>query len=111
MTVHAGRAIGPHPGGRYREQGPASGEELREAHLRPAYDEARRRGVKLEVRLEGAEYGWPVGFLEEAFGGLARAVGGKQACETVRILSDDCPEAAAEATELMKDAGRPAGSP
>jgi hypothetical protein len=54
------------PGGRYRSDGPYSGEEFRERFLLPAIN---TEGV--EVILDGAA-GYPSSFLEEAFGGLRR---------------------------------------
>ncbi len=55
------------PGGRYRTDGPASGEEFREEFLVPAMG----RDAVLVVELDGAR-GYPSSFLEEAFGGLVR---------------------------------------
>ena len=61
------------PGPRYRTQGDGSGEEFREDHLIPAFDRAMNKKETLEVDMDGAKYGYPTSFLEEAFGGLARA--------------------------------------
>jgi hypothetical protein len=56
------------PGGRYRTDGPFSGQEFREDLLVPAMDTADH----VVVDLEGV-MGLPPSFLEEAFGGLVRA--------------------------------------
>lgn len=63
------------PGPRYRRQGPHSGEEFRERLLEPKFDEAQAVGETLTIELDGAEFGYPTSFLEEAFGGLARIKG------------------------------------
>jgi len=59
------------PGGRRIRTGPASGEEFREKLLAPKLRIAVEKGVPLVVVLDGVA-GYPVSFLEEAFGGLIR---------------------------------------
>lgn len=56
------------PGGRYRTDGPFSGQEFRENHL----VRALLADEDVVVDLEGV-MGLPPSFLEEAFGGLVRA--------------------------------------
>lgn len=58
------------PAGRYRNDGPRSGEAFRRDHLAPALRDAD----KVVVRLDGVE-GYGSSFLEEAFGGLVRVEG------------------------------------
>lgn len=58
------------PAGRYRTDGPFSGEEFRESILQPAI----RKHDEVEVDLRGA-LGYGSSFLEEAFGGLVRKCG------------------------------------
>ena len=55
------------PAGRYRSDGPFSGERFRDDVLIPAL----RRDQTVEVWLDGVE-GFGSSFLEEAFGGLVR---------------------------------------
>ena len=62
------------PGGRYPEEGPKSGQEFREEWLLPRFLAARAAGATLTVSLDGVE-GYATSFLEEAFGGLVRALG------------------------------------
>ncbi|MEM9763572.1 MAG: STAS-like domain-containing protein, partial [Pseudomonadota bacterium] len=57
-----------YPGGRYSSEGPGSGEEFCKTYLVPALG----RWKRVHVVLAGA-YGYPISFLEEAFGGLVRA--------------------------------------
>ena len=90
------------PGPRYRRQGNGSGEELREEHLGPLYERARREGRRLRVDLDGSQFGYPMGFIEEAFGGLAREHGAAEVIETVDIRCTDVPEAQAEATDCIE---------
>ena len=78
-----------HPGPRYRNQGPESGEGLREEWLAPALESARAAGNPLVVDLAGTEYGYPVAFLEEALGGLVRAAGPETVRAHLRIADDE----------------------
>ena len=55
------------PAGRYKTDGPNSGERFRNDFLLPAL----HAGKKVEVILDGSE-GYGSSFLEEAFGGLVR---------------------------------------
>jgi hypothetical protein len=61
----------PYPGGRFKADGPYSGEFFREEVLRPALTDAIERRQQLTVVLDGAP-GYGSSFLEEAFGGLIR---------------------------------------
>jgi len=56
------------PAGRYRTDGPFSGERFRDEMLLPAL----RENDSVEVNLDGV-VGFGSSFLEEAFGGLVRA--------------------------------------
>jgi hypothetical protein len=56
------------PAGRYRTDGPYSGERFREEFLAPALKE----NPVVTVQLDGAA-GYGSSFLDEAFGGLVRA--------------------------------------
>ena len=59
------------PGARYISDGPFSGEEFRDKLLEPRYLNCLSLGIKLIIDFDGA-YGYPITFLEEAFGGLVR---------------------------------------
>ena len=74
---------------------------MREDLLIPRFDEARRRYRTLLVDLRGVEFGYPIGFLEEAFGGLARAR--PAAVGHIHVVDDDN-ESAALAIQLMSEA-------
>lgn len=58
------------PAGRYRDDGPRSGQVFREEHLVPAL----KKGTEVVVYLDEVE-GYGSSFLEEAFGGLVRING------------------------------------
>ena len=75
MKLHTMSKMRSLPGPRYRRQGDGSGEEFREDYLIPAFDRAMEQNEVLEVDMDGAKYGYPTSFLEEAFGGLARERG------------------------------------
>ncbi len=59
------------PGGRFKSDGPFSGEWFREEILSPALGQAIEAGEPLAVELGGTS-GYGSSFLEEAFGGLIR---------------------------------------
>lgn len=73
-----------YPGGRFRKDGPHSGEELRE-RLVPLLKEVNQGGGRLVVILDGT-MGYGASFLEEAFGGLVR-VNGFTVAELTRSLA------------------------
>lgn len=66
MRIEIAQQFSRTPAGRYRKDGPFSGEQFRDDVLVPAL----RQGA-VEVVLAGAA-GYPSSFLEEAFGGLVR---------------------------------------
>jgi hypothetical protein len=82
------------PGGRLIENGPFSGEEFRERHLEPLFQDPEDRRP-IEVILDGVE-GLAASFLEEAFGGLARTVSAQRCMERLRIICQEDPATVAE---------------
>jgi hypothetical protein len=70
FVVEAGTTF-VYPGGRFKSDGPSSGEALRDDYLVPAY---KAGNAAVVVKLDGA-LGWPSSFLEEAFGGFVDKVG------------------------------------
>lgn len=62
----------PDLGGRYKKDGPYSGEVFRNLHLLPLVERALASGEEVTVDFDGVS-GTPTSFLEEAFGGLLRA--------------------------------------
>ena len=76
IEINIARDFMPLPGPRYRDQGPGSGQQFLEEHLRPAFLKAREAGEQIVFHLDGVKYGYPTSFLEEAFGGLSREFGG-----------------------------------
>lgn len=65
-TISIDTDFSPFPAGRYRNDGPNSGERFRDDLLAPAL-----RMEETQVLLDGA-VGFGSSFLEEAFGGLVR---------------------------------------
>lgn len=66
-VIHIARDFSRYPGGRYKKDGPRSGQEFREDYLIPAL----KKGAVVVVLDDVA--GLPSSFLEEAIGGLIRA--------------------------------------
>jgi hypothetical protein len=92
------------PGGRYRIQGPNSGEQFREEALIPRFDQAQRENTLLVVDLDGV-FGYGPSFLEEAFGGLVREKKSLKAVQSVlRIVSEKAPYDAADIERYMREA-------
>lgn len=65
--IHLAKAFSKFPAGRYKTDGPYSGQAFRENYLRGPL----REGKKVVVFLDGTA-GYGSSFLEEAFGGLVR---------------------------------------
>lgn len=91
------------PGARYRSEGDFSGEEFRESVLKPNYLLAIKNNEHLVINLDGG-YGYPVSFLEEAFGGLAREYGSKSVLQTLMFISNDEPPLIEEIKKYIKEA-------
>ena len=79
------------PGPRYIGQGKGSGEYFRNEFLLPAFEEAQEKSETLIIDMDGAKYGYPTSFLEEAFGGLARIKGINAVRETIKVVCSDEP--------------------
>lgn len=88
------------PYGRYRAQGPFSGEAFREQFL----VDAIRNGEELEVDFDGTS-GLSPSFLEEAFGGLVRrGIDPDRIFALLRIKSDEDPSYIIEVRSYVRDA-------
>jgi len=92
-------------GGRYRTDGPFSGEEFREGILYPAF-QSLKEGKKLLIDFDGT-YGYPTSFLEEAFGGLVRIIGSSiEVLDKLEFKSDEEPSLIKEVIGYIKNAKR-----
>lgn len=78
------------PGSRYRIEGIYSGEDFRDTILLPKYKEAIQSNERLVINLDGG-YGYATSFLEEAFGGMARALKSKDFLDKIDFISEDEP--------------------
>ncbi len=77
------------PGGRFRSDGPHSGEEFRDDVLVPILEEYGE-AARIAIKIDGV-YGFPTSFLEETFGGLARKFGTARVLQCIEILTVDNP--------------------
>jgi hypothetical protein len=91
------------PGPRKRSEGDHSGEEFLSDFLRPRFLAARNAMSKLCVNLDGA-VGYPTSFLEEAFGGLARAFGREAVEQTLEITCNDEPYLEEQIRKYIREA-------
>ena len=102
-TIWVAGAFSRYPGGRFRTDGPSSGEALREDVLAPAL----RAHESVTVVLDGAA-GYTHPFLEEAFGGLVMsgALDPDEAGEKLKItaLEPDLESAAESARAFIERA-------
>jgi hypothetical protein len=101
-TISIARDFSETPGGRYRKDGPDSGEEFREDVLIPNFKDISS-GDRLTIDLDGG-YGYPVSFLEEAFGGLARHYGSKIVLERLAFIANEEPSIVEQIKEYIQDA-------
>lgn len=90
------------PGGRHISEGEFSAEAFMASCLRPRFLQAQEEGKTLLVSLDGT-YGYSTGFLEEAFGGLAREFGGERVLATLQFISYEEPFLVEEILEYIKD--------
>lgn len=91
------------PGGRFIKEGPCSGEEFREALLIPMYDAAVKRGKKLTIDFDGG-YGYPPGFLEEAFGGMVREKRELGILNHIELISEEEPDVIERVMQYVSEA-------
>lgn len=66
-TISIAKDFSPYPAGRFRRDGPFSGEQFREDLLEPSV----RNESEITIDFDGAR-GYGSSFMEEAFGGLVR---------------------------------------
>ncbi len=103
VRIHIAKDFSDTPGGRYRTDGEASGQQFREEQLKPRFLQAQSEGTHLEIDLDGAE-GYATSFLEEAFGGLAREFGAQQVLRTLRLTCKDEPMLVKEIHSYIEEA-------
>jgi hypothetical protein len=72
MMLSIASSFSKFPAGRSKEDGPFNGARFRDEILIPALKSAAASGDKLVVELDGV-VGYSSSFLEEVFGGVARA--------------------------------------
>ena len=101
-AISVAREFSRHPGPRYRHHNDGSGEAFRDDHLIPAMKENGERGDRTRINLEGTAYGYPVGWLEEVFGGAVRALG-PEAVRQIQFVGAD-ERTRNEIDELIRDA-------
>lgn len=87
--INIARDFSRAPGGRFKTDGEASGEDFRERFLEPLFK--LQSGLdKICIVLDGS-YGYPTSFLEEAFGGLARKFGAARVLAMFDFVSKEEP--------------------
>ncbi len=90
-----------YPGGRFRDDGPGSGEQFREEHLLPALKEFE----KVIVNFDGVA-GYAASFLEEAFGGSVVKLGLDFVASKLEILVADDPNLKTAIFSFMETAAK-----
>lgn len=80
-----------YPGPRYIKQGDFSGEFLYIKHLKPLFEEAIKRNVKLVVNLDGTA-GYAASFIDEVFGNIVYDFGIELFNKHIKIISNEEPE-------------------
>ena len=102
LTVNVAKNYTRFPSGRFKRNGSTSGEAFRQRFL----EEPLREGKKVTVELDGT-IGYGSSFLEEAFGGLVRAlqIAPNDLKPRLHFVSDD-PALLEEVIGYIDDAGR-----
>ena len=93
------------PGSRYRDEGKKahSGQEFREDILEPNFKRAIENNQKLFVDLDGT-IGYGTSWLEEVFGGLARAYGKEKVLNSLDFKSEEEDYLIDDIKQYVKDA-------
>ena len=104
MTIRIATEFSKLPGPRYKAEGQHSGQDFRERLLRPRFLEAEASQTKLLIDLDGATFGYPTSFLEEAFGGLAREFGINRVLGVLEFQCSDEPMLSDEITRYIREA-------
>lgn len=101
-TVKIAQDFTRFPSGRYKKSGSTSGEAFRERFLQPPL----QLGEKVTVDFDGT-LGYGSSFLEEAFGGIVRALNlpSEFVLEHLELKSSD-PSITEEVRQYIVDAGR-----
>ena len=102
--INIAREFSTVPGPRFRDEGPHSGQAFRDDLLLPRFKQASAAGEQLVVYLDGVKFGYPTSFLEESFGGLARAVGIDAARQGLSLVANDEPLLVREIEGYIRDA-------
>lgn len=102
MTITIVEDFTDTPGGRHIIDGPYSGEQFRIDILKPKF-EALETNEILTIDFDGG-YGYPVSFLEESFGGLAREFGKELVLKKLKFKSDDEARVISDVLEYIKNA-------
>ena len=79
------------PGARNYSDGPFSGEEFFDKLLKPKYVEAKEKGLKLKINLDGTE-GYASSFINEAFIRLGSEFGADEVWNNLILISDEIPK-------------------
>ncbi len=89
------------PGPRLKRQGKYSGEQFREDILLSAIEQAMIENEKVFIDLDGT-FGYPVSFLDEAFGKLSRYYDKERILNVLELKCDDEPSLIAEIREYIE---------
>jgi hypothetical protein len=89
VSINVAKDFSETPGGRYKTDGPFSGEAFKEI-LKPKLEEAISKNVPLEIDLDGG-FGYTHCFLDEAFGWIGNEYQDKPLINSIRIKSEDEP--------------------
>lgn len=90
IKLHIADEFSDAPGARYITDGPKSGQEFYEELLKPRYESAVARDIKLLVNLDGS-WGYASSFLSESFGRLSREFSPEDVSARLVLVSDEEP--------------------
>ncbi|WP_278584891.1 STAS-like domain-containing protein [Eikenella corrodens] len=103
MILNVASDFSPFPAGRFKADGPYSGEAFRDEKLLPALQDHQT----VQVILDGA-LGYGSSFLEEVFGGLVRLNRWptQDLLDRIQLVSDEEPALIEEIKGYMQDAAK-----
>ena len=101
IKINIAEEFSDSPGGRFKSQGPKSGEEFRELFLEIYFNQNNTEII--QINFDGT-FGYATSFLEEAFGGLVRKYTYNSVSKRLVFISDENPKYIEKVERYMKEA-------
>lgn len=102
-TINISLDFSDTPGGRNYTDGPFTGEEFRDKFLAPLFED-KKDNDEIVIIMDGVALGFPISFLEEAFGGTARVYGNARTEQRIKVISNEDPLLIDQIKKIIREA-------